>query len=138
MVRADGVLLEAKRPAFLLDDLVARCDSTAPEPAHMTGWSNTKPVGREVWRSAPKFGRAYIVSVLVLAPATSVFNAPGIVLVAPIIQGGDVARHAGSAASLSGSCPKTPGAALVNQLNMLDLEARGSKRAAASTFSSSW
>ncbi|PIL38413.1 MazE protein [Massilia psychrophila] len=49
MVRVDGVLLEARRPAFSLDDLVARCDSTAPEPAHMTGRSNTKPVGREVW-----------------------------------------------------------------------------------------
>ena len=85
-----------------------------------------------------KFGRAYIVSVLVLVLFTSVFNAPGIVLVAPIIQGGDVARHAGFAASLSGSCTKTPGAASVNQLNILDLKARGSKCAAASTFSSSW
>lgn len=48
-VRADGVLLKAKRPAFSLDDLVARCDPSAPEPADMAIWSNVKPVGREVW-----------------------------------------------------------------------------------------
>lgn len=48
-VRADGVLLKAKRPTFALNDLVAQCDSTAPEPADMAAWGNAKPVGREAW-----------------------------------------------------------------------------------------
>ncbi len=48
-VRADGVFLKAKRPCFSLDELVAQCDSTAPEPADLTGWSKAKPIGREVW-----------------------------------------------------------------------------------------
>lgn len=60
--------------------------------------------------------------------STSVFNALGVALVAPITQGGDFARHAGFAASLSGSGTKTQGVALVNQVRMLDLEARGAKR----------
>lgn len=63
-----------------------------------------------------------------LVLSTSVFNALGVVLVAPITQGGDFARHAGFAASLSGSGTKTQGVALVNQVRMLDLEARGAKR----------
>lgn len=63
-----------------------------------------------------------------LVLSTSVFNALGVVLVAPISQGGDFARHAGFAASLSGSGTKTQGVALVNQVRMLDLEARGAKR----------
>lgn len=48
-VRADGVFLKAKRPEFSLNDLVAQCDSTAPEPADMVVWRNAKPVGREAW-----------------------------------------------------------------------------------------
>ena len=63
-----------------------------------------------------------------LVLSTSVFNALGIVLVAPITQGGDFARHAGFAASLSGSGTTTQGVALVNQIRMLDLQARGAKR----------
>jgi len=63
-----------------------------------------------------------------LVLSTSVFNTLGLVLVAPITQGGDFARHAGFAASLSGAGTKTQGAALVNQIRMLDLEARGAKR----------
>lgn len=64
----------------------------------------------------------------VLVLSTSVFNALGVVLVAPITQGGDFARHAGFAATLAGSGTRTQGVALVNQIRMLDLEARGSKR----------
>lgn len=64
----------------------------------------------------------------VLVLSSSVFNALGVALVAPITQGGDFARHAGFAASLSGSGTKTQGVALVNQVRMLDLEARGAKR----------
>lgn len=63
-----------------------------------------------------------------LVLSTSVFNALGVVLVAPITQGGNFARHAGFAASLSGSGTKTQGVALVNQVRMLDLEARKAKR----------
>ncbi|PWF43964.1 AbrB/MazE/SpoVT family DNA-binding domain-containing protein [Massilia glaciei] len=48
-VRAGGVLLKAKRPTFSLNDLVAMCDSSAPEPADMAVWSKAKPVGREAW-----------------------------------------------------------------------------------------
>jgi len=48
-VQPDGVLLKAKRPSFSLDDLVAQCDRTAPEPADLAAWSSAKPVGREVW-----------------------------------------------------------------------------------------
>ena len=45
-------------------------------------------------------------------------------MVAPISQGGDFARYAGFATSLSGSGTRTLGVALVNQIRMLDLEAR--------------
>jgi mRNA interferase ChpB len=50
------------------------------------------------------------------------------VLVAPITQGDDFARHASFAASLSGSGTKTQGVALVNQIRLLDLEAHGATR----------
>ena len=89
-----------------------------------------------------KFGRGDIVLVCLdptegheqrgtrpaLVLSANVFNALGVVLVAPITQGGDFARHAGFAASLSGAGTKTQGAALVNQIRMLDLEARKAKR----------
>jgi mRNA interferase ChpB len=90
-----------------------------------------------------KFGRGDIVTVRLepvegreqqgvarpaLVLSTSVFNALGLVLVAPITQGGDFARHAGFAASLSGAGTKTQGVALVNQIRMLDLEARSARR----------
>ncbi|MYN26853.1 type II toxin-antitoxin system ChpB family toxin [Duganella levis] len=92
--------------------------------------------------SRSKFGRGDIVMVSldptqgheqrgkrpVLVLSTSVFNALGVVLVAPIRQGGDFARHAGFAASLYGAGMKTQGVALVNQIRMLDLEARKAKR----------
>ena len=63
-----------------------------------------------------------------LVLSTSVFNVMGIVLIAPITQGGDFARHAGFAVQLSGSGTRTQGVALVNQIRMLDLEARGAKK----------
>lgn len=92
--------------------------------------------------SRVKFGRGDIVMVNldptegheqrgmrpVLVLSVSAFNALGVVLVAPITQGGDFARHAGFAASLSGSGTKTQGVALINQIRMLDLEARKAKR----------
>lgn len=63
-----------------------------------------------------------------LVLSTSVFNVMGVVLVAPITQGGDFARYAGFAVPLSGSGTKTQGVALVNQIRMLDLEERGAKK----------
>ena len=64
----------------------------------------------------------------VLVLSTAVFNAMGVVLIAPITQGGDFSRHAGFAVQLAGSGTKTQGAALVNQIRMLDLEGRGAKK----------
>ena len=63
-----------------------------------------------------------------LVLSTSVFNVMGMVLIAPITQGGDFARHAGFAVQLSGSGTKTQGVALVNQVRMMDLEERGAKK----------
>ena len=63
---------------------------------------------------------------LVLSKAD--FNALGIVMVAPISQGGNFARYAGFASSLNGSGTQTQGVILVNQIRMLDLEARQAKK----------
>ena len=56
------------------------------------------------------------------------FNALGTVSVASITQGGDFARHAGFAASLTGAGTKTRGVSLVNPIRMLDLEAGKARR----------
>lgn len=48
-VRADGVMLKAKRPAYVLSELVAQCDLSAKEPVDMAVWDKIKPVGREAW-----------------------------------------------------------------------------------------
>lgn len=48
-VRPEGVMLKAKRPAYVLSDLVAQCDLSAKEPADMAAWNKIKPVGREAW-----------------------------------------------------------------------------------------
>lgn len=64
--------------------------------------------------------------VLVLSPAA--FNLLGVALVAPITQGGNVARFAGFAVPLSGSGTATQGVALVNMVRSMDLEARGARR----------
>jgi mRNA interferase ChpB len=58
-----------------------------------------------------------------LVLTTKEFNRLGDVLVAPITQGGDYARYAGFAASLTGTGCKTQGVALVNKNRMLDLAA---------------
>lgn len=59
---------------------------------------------------------------------TKEFNRLGDVLVAPITQGGDYARYAGFAVSLTGTGCKTQGVALVNKIRMLDLNARQAKK----------
>lgn len=63
---------------------------------------------------------------LVLSP--SEFNKLGMVLVAPITQGGNYARDRGFTVPLSGAGTTTQGVVLVNQVRMLDLGARQGKR----------
>ena len=63
-----------------------------------------------------------------LVLTTKDFNKLGDTLVAPITQGGDFARYAGFAISLSDTGCKTQGVALVNKIRMLDLSARKARR----------
>jgi mRNA interferase ChpB len=63
-----------------------------------------------------------------LVLSSSIFNATGVALVAPITQGGNFARFAGFAVPLSGAGTETQGVALVNMIRTLDLEARGARR----------
>ena len=63
-----------------------------------------------------------------LVLTTSEFNRLGDVLVAPITQGGDYARFAGFAVSLTDTGCRTQGVALVNKIRMLDLSARNAKK----------
>lgn len=63
-----------------------------------------------------------------LVLTTKEFNRLGDVLIAPITQGGDFARYAGFAVTLTGSGCKTQGVALVNKIRMLDLAARKSRK----------
>lgn len=56
------------------------------------------------------------------------FNTSGLAVIVPISQGGDFARHAGFAVTLSGAGTQTQGVMLCNQLRTVDLEARGAKR----------
>lgn len=63
-----------------------------------------------------------------LVLTTKEFNKLGDVLVAPITQGGDFARYAGFAVTLTGAGCKTQGVALVNKIRMLDLAARKARK----------
>ncbi|MEE4461180.1 type II toxin-antitoxin system ChpB family toxin [Azotobacter chroococcum] len=63
---------------------------------------------------------------LVLTPAA--YNTTGLAVIAPITQGGDYARYAGFAVTLSGTGTETQGVILCNQTRSVDLEARGAKR----------
>lgn len=63
-----------------------------------------------------------------LVLSSKAFNKLGDVLVAPITQGGDFARFAGFAVTLSGTGCQTQGVVLVNKVRMLDLNARQAKR----------
>lgn len=63
-----------------------------------------------------------------LVLTTKEFNKLGDVLVAPITQGGDFARYAGFAVTLTGTGCKTHGVALVNKIRMLDLAARKARK----------
>ncbi len=61
--------------------------------------------------------------VLIVSPKA--FNDLGTPLVCPITQGGEFARSAGFAVSLSGAGTKVQGVVLCNQPRVLDLKARG-------------
>ncbi len=60
--------------------------------------------------------------VLIISPKA--FNALGTPLVCPITQGGNFARNAGFAVSLSGAGTVTQGVVLCNQPRVLDLQTR--------------
>lgn len=63
--------------------------------------------------------------VVIVSP--TVFNNLGTPLVCPITQGGNFARRAGYAVSLSGAGTQTQGIVLCNQPRVLDLQARGGR-----------
>ncbi len=63
--------------------------------------------------------------VVIVSPRA--FNLMGTPLVCPITQGGDFARQAGFAVSLSGTGTQTHGVVLCNQLRVIDLQARGGR-----------
>ena len=63
-----------------------------------------------------------------LVLTTKEFNRLGDVLIAPITQGGEFSRYAGFAVSLMGTGCKTQGVALLNQIRMLDLNARKARK----------
>lgn len=63
---------------------------------------------------------------LVLSPKR--FNALGTALVAPITQGGNLARIAGFAVTPMGRGTQTQGVVLVHAVRVLDLEQRGARK----------
>ncbi len=73
---------------------------------------------------SPTQGREPAGSRYVLIVSHKSFNLLGTPLVCPITQGGDFARHAGFAVSLSGAGTQTQGVVLCNQPRILDLQAR--------------
>jgi mRNA interferase ChpB len=76
----------------------------------------------------PAMGREQRGTRPALVLTTKEFNKLGDVLVAPITQGGDFARYAGFAVTLTGTGCKTHGVALVNKIRMLDLAARKARK----------
>ena len=63
---------------------------------------------------------------LVLSPWA--FNKLGLTLIAPITQGGNVARFQGFSVTLMGSGTKTQGVVLINGIRSVDLNARLAKK----------
>jgi mRNA interferase ChpB len=76
----------------------------------------------------PAMGREQRGTRPALVLTTREFNKLGDVLIAPITQGGDFARYAGFAVTLTGTGCKTQGVALVNKIRMLDLAARKARK----------
>jgi len=75
----------------------------------------------------PIKGREQAGARYVLVVSTKAFNSLGTPLVCPVTQGGQFARHAGFAVSLSGVGTNTQGVVLCNQPRVLDLQARGAR-----------
>jgi len=71
----------------------------------------------------PTQGREQAGSRFVLIVSPTEFNVLGTPLVCPITQGGNFARDAGFAVSLSGAGTRTVGVVLCNQARVLDLQA---------------
>lgn len=63
-----------------------------------------------------------------LVLSVSAFNRFGMVLVAPITQGGNYARYAGFTVPLGCKKGDVSGVVLINQFRMMDLRARGAKK----------
>ena len=72
----------------------------------------------------PTQGREQAGARYVVIVSPKLFNVLGTPLVCPITQGGNFARHAGFAVSLSGAGTHTQGVVLCNQPRVLDLQAR--------------
>jgi len=72
----------------------------------------------------PIAGRGQAGPRYVLVVSRRAFNDLGTPLVCPVTQGGDFARSAGFAVSLSGAGTKVQGVVLCNQPRVLDLRAR--------------
>lgn len=75
----------------------------------------------------PIKGREQAGARYVLIVSQKAFNILGTPLVCPITQGGQFARHAGFAVSLSGAGTQTQGVILCNQARVLDLQSRGAR-----------
>jgi len=75
----------------------------------------------------PIAGREQAGRRMVILISPRIYNQLGTPLACPITQGGNFARHAGFAVSLSGSGTRTQGVILCNQLRTLDLQARKAK-----------
>lgn len=75
----------------------------------------------------PSKGREQAGARYVFVVSLRAFNLLGMPLVCPVTQGGEFARHAGFAVSLSGSGMQTQGVVLCNQPRVLDLQARGAR-----------
>ncbi|WP_152083240.1 type II toxin-antitoxin system ChpB family toxin [Enterobacter oligotrophicus] len=65
-----------------------------------------------------------------LVLSVSAFNQLGMTLVAPVTQGGNFARYAGFSVPLSCEEGQSQGIILVNQIRIMDLNARQAKRIA--------
>ena len=72
----------------------------------------------------PVAGRDQAGARFVIIVSPPAFNRLGTPLVCPITQGGNFARHAGFAVSLSGAGTDTRGVILCNRPRVLDIQAR--------------
>jgi mRNA interferase ChpB len=75
----------------------------------------------------PIKGREQAGARYVLLVSPRIFNQLGTPLVCPVTQGGNFARNAGFAVSMSGAGTVTQGVVLCNQPRVLDLQSRGAR-----------